>query len=42
VRILLTAGLVERDTLLRRIATLPMDALERERRAQWVKLTAPS
>jgi hypothetical protein len=39
VRILLTEGLVEPEALLQRIAALSLADQERERRAQWVRLT---
>jgi hypothetical protein len=42
VRVLLTERMVEPDTLIARIATLALDASERERRARWVRLTSKS
>lgn len=39
VRTLLTEGLIDASTLLRRIATLPIEAERRERLGRWVEVT---
>lgn len=40
VRVLLAERMIDRTTLMARIATLPIELTERERRAEWLRLTA--